>query len=156
MARRTILAAAILTAALSACTPTRDYHGYIADEALPREIEPGIDTRSTVLARLGSPSTKSIFDDDTWIYMSATRTRIAYFKPKVSERTVTAIRFGEDNTVSDVLNYDQTDGQIIKYASSETPTRGRELGLLEQIFGTLGVVSLPREVDPNSPTGRTR
>ena len=156
MARSAILLALALAAATTACTPTRDYHGYIADEALPKDIEPGVDTRSTVLARLGSPSTKSIFDDNTWIYMSATRTRIAYFKPKVTERTVTAIRFGEDNTVSEVLNYDQEDGEVIRYASSETPTRGRQLGLLEQIFGTLGVVRLPSEVDPNSPTGRTR
>ena len=156
MARSAILLALALAASATACSPTRDYHGYIADEALPKDIEPGEDTRSTVLARLGSPSTKSIFDDNTWIYMSAIRTRIAYFKPKVTERTVTAIRFGDDNTVSEVLNYDQDDGEVIRYASSETPTRGRQLGLLEQIFGTLGVIRLPSEVDPNSPTGRTR
>ncbi len=156
MARRAILAAALLAITTSACTPTRDFHGYIADEALPQEIEPTVDTRSTVLARLGSPSTKSIFDDDTWIYMSAERERIAFFKPKVSKRTVTAIRFGEDNTVSEVLNYDQSHGQVISYASAETPTRGRQLGLLEQIFGTLGVAALPPEADPNSPTGRRR
>ncbi len=156
MARRTILAALLLSSTFAACTPTRDFHGYIADEAEPTDIEPGTDTRSTVLARLGSPSTKSIFDDNTWIYMSATRERMAYFKPKVSERTVTAIRFGEDNTVAEILNYDQEDGEVVSYASTETPTRGRELGLLEQIFGTLGVAALPREADPNSPTGQQR
>ena len=154
MIRRMMAVSLVLAASVSACSPIRDYHGYIADEALPREIEPGVDTRSTVLARLGSPSTKSIFDDNTWIYMSATRTRIAYFKPKVTERTVTAIRFGEDNMVAEVLNYDRDDGEIIRYASAQTPTRGRQLGLLEQIFGTLGVARLPAEVDPNSPTGR--
>ena len=101
MITRALFAAAVLTTGLAGCTPTKNYHGYIADEAAPSDIEPGVDTRSTVLARLGSPSTKSIFDDDTWIYMSSTRERFAFYLPKTSERTVTAIRFGNDDTVQD-------------------------------------------------------
>ena len=156
MITRALFTAAVLTTGLAGCTPTKNYHGYIADEAAPADIEPGVDTRSTVLARLGSPSTKSIFDDDTWIYMSSTREQFAFYLPKTSDRTVTAIRFGDDDTVQEVGLFNADDGQTIRYASAETPTRGRELGLLEQIFGTIGAVQLPQERDPTSPTGQRR
>ncbi|MEO0983183.1 MAG: outer membrane protein assembly factor BamE [Pseudomonadota bacterium] len=148
--RKAILTALAVSLA-AACTPSRDFHGYIPDEALPQDIEPGVDTRSTVLARLGSPSTSSIFDDNTWIYMSAARERIAWQRPKVSQRNITAIRFGDDDLVAEVLEYDIDDGQVVNYASRETPTRGRELGFLEQIFGSVGAVRLP--VDEENPGG---
>ena len=156
MIPRALFAAVFAAAGLAGCSPTRNYHGYIADEAEPADIEPGVDTRSTVLARLGSPSTKSIFDDNTWIYLSATREQFAFYRPKTSERTVTAIKFGDDDTVQEVGLFNVDDGQTIRYASAETPTRGRELGMLEQIFGTIGAVQLPQERDPTSPTGQRR
>ena len=138
------------TAMVTACTPIRQYHGYLPDDAQPTDIEPGEDTRATVLARLGSPSTKSIFDDDTWIYMSSIHSNFAYFKPKIEKRDVIAIRFGEDDVVDEIVEYDADDGEIIQYASRETATRGRELSLLEQLFGSVGTVRLPNS-DENLP-----
>ena len=88
--------------------------------------------------------------------MSSTREQFAFYRPKTSERTVTAIKFGDDDSVQEVGLFNVEDGQTIRYASAETPTRGRELGLLEQIFGTIGAVQLPQERDPNSPTGQRR
>ena len=69
---------------------------------------------------------------------------------------MTAIRFSEEDVVEEVLEYDQTDGRVINYASRETPTRGRELGLWEQIFGNVGRSVLPatNEATPGDPTGR--
>lgn len=157
MSRRVILAASLAAIALAGCVkPIRAYHGYIADEALPSEIQVGEDSRSTVLAQLGSPSTEGAFDELTWVYMKENQESLAFFKPKVSSREVTAIRFGEDDMVDEVLIYDAADGQIIKYAARETPTRGRELGLMEQLFGTVGAMRLPNsgERTPDNPTGR--
>lgn len=157
MARRVILASLALASMTAACvTPVSDFHGYTPDEILPANVEPGTDTRASVLAQLGSPSTESLFDENTWFYVTTIRERLAFMIPKTKKRTITAIRFGEEDVVADVLTYDETDGQVINYASRETPTRGRELGLLEQIFGTIGNVALPRtdESTPGDPTGR--
>jgi len=88
--------------------------------------------------------------------MSSTREQFAFYLPKTAQRTVTAIRFGDDDSVQEVGLFNVEDGQTIRYASAETPTRGRELGLLEQIFGTIGAVQLPTEADPSSPTGQRR
>ena len=141
MARRAILAVGLLALPLTAClTPSRDYHGYVADEAQPSEIQPGEDTRSTVLAQLGSPSTKSLFDDNTWIYMSELQERVAFYRPRVKTRNITAIAFGTDDKVEEVLQYSAEDGQVINYASRETPTRGRELGLWDSLWEPLGAL----------------
>ncbi|MAP93770.1 MAG: cell envelope protein SmpA [Ponticaulis sp.] len=143
---RNLMAVIASAALLSACaSASRDFQGYVADEIAPADVQPGEDTRSTVLATLGSPSTSSLFEDDTWIYMSATRERFAFYHPRVVDRNVVAIRFGEDDIVEEVLQYDQTDGRIINYASRETATRGRQLGLFEQIFGNVGRVALPQQ-----------
>lgn len=140
-------AATVLTAG---CTATRDFHGYVPDQALPEDVKPAVDTRSTVLARLGTPSTASIFDqtgvqerftpgkEKLWVYMSSTRERLAFYYPKVVARHIIAVQFDEDDVVSDVLVYDTADGRVVDYNSRVTPTRGRELGILEQLFGSLG------------------
>ncbi len=136
-------------AILSACTATRDFHGYVPDQAFPEDVKPDVDTRSTVLARLGTPSTTSLFDassqamsppgkEKLWVYMSSTRELLAFYYPKVVQRSIIAIQFDDDDVVSDVLIYDVDDGRVLDYSSRITPTRGRELGILEQLFGTLG------------------
>ena len=157
MARRVILASIAFAALTSACiSPIQDYHGYTPDEIAPQDIKPGEDTRASVLAQLGSASTESAFDENTWFYVTTQRAQIAFLTPSIDARNVTAIRFGADDKVEEVLTYDQTDGKVINYASRETPTRGRELGLLEQLFGTVGAVALPQtdERTPGDPTGR--
>lgn len=148
MIKYAILALAT-TAMVTACSPIRSYHGYQADETNPADIAPGEDTRSTVLARLGSPSTKSVFDDNTWFYMSSQYSSIAYFKPRITEREIVAIKFGEDDVVDEIVQYDADDGEILQYASRKTETRGRQLGLLEQIFGNVGTIRLPNQDDQN-------
>lgn len=158
MSRRAIAAAALVGAfMLPACTSTtKAYHGYIADEALPTAMEPGIDTRASVLARLGSPSTKSVFDDNTWYYVTSVRERFAFFNPETTTRTITGVRFSDDDVVEEILEYDVSDGEVISYASRETPTLGRQLTFLEQLLGSVGTVALPRtnEATPGNPTGR--
>lgn len=146
-----IASAAILTACASA---SRDVHGYIADDLKPADVKPGKDTRATVQAQLGSPSTSSIFDKNTWMYVSSTRQRFAFYHPKVIDRTIIAIRFGKDDVVDEVVKYDEKDGRVIQYAARETPTRGRELGLLEQIFGNVGRVALPQDSRAPGDIGR--
>jgi outer membrane protein assembly factor BamE (lipoprotein component of BamABCDE complex) len=143
--RRVLMIATVAAAtAVSGCSATRDFHGYVPDQSLPTDIKPSVDTRSTVLARLGSPSTTSAFDDSLWVYMSSTREMRAFYYPKTVQREIVAIKFDEQDVVSDVVVYDTAAGRVIDYNSRVTPTRGRELGILEQLFGTIG--RLPQQI----------
>jgi outer membrane protein assembly factor BamE (lipoprotein component of BamABCDE complex) len=138
--RRTAILAAVIAGAtvVSACNPTLRSHGFrYADGEVPT-LTPGEDTRASVLATLGNPSTRGMFDDDTWYYISATREYLAYLRPDTRERRVIAVRFAEDGSVEAVDEYGLEDGRVVALVDRETPTRGRELSVLEQLLGNVG------------------
>jgi len=150
-----ILAAAAALA--SACNPVLRTHGYIPTAEKPQAVNPATDTKTSVLSRLGNPSVKSTFeeeiDEDVWYYMSAVRQRYAYLRPQIEDRTITAIHFNPDGQVSKVAEYGLEDGVPVDYVSRKTPTRGRELSALEQIFGTIGRLPTDRLTGANQQTG---
>ncbi len=158
MALRRLALAGLCAATIAGCAATRDFHGYVPDQALPTDVQPTVDTRTTVLARLGTPSTTSAFDDKLWVYMSSTRELLTFYYPKVVQREIVAIKFDDDDVVSDVLVYDVNDGRTVAYNSRVTPTRGRELGILEQLFGTIGSLrnQLPGSQDEGDGRGGRR
>lgn len=142
----TVLFAAVI---LAGCNPTLRTHGYVPTaDAKPQEINPNTDTKASVLAALGSPSVEGTFDEeveaDTWYYINQVRERYAYLRPQIQEQTVTAISFNEDGQVTQVAEYGISDRRIVNYENRETPTRGRELSVLEQIFGTIGRIPTDR------------
>tara|TARA_R110000868_G_scaffold2321_1_gene17187 strand:- start:43974 stop:44468 length:495 start_codon:yes stop_codon:yes gene_type:complete len=140
MSRRVRLSLIIAACALgaSACNPILRSHGYRYTLGEEPSIMPDEDTQDTVLRRLGHPSTTGTFDTDTWFYISATRESLAYLRPVTRDRRIVAIRFNETGVVSDVVEYTLADGRMVDYVSRETPTRGRELSLLEQLLGNIG------------------
>jgi len=128
-----------------ACAPVVGNHGFQVIDVNPKDIAVGTDTKSTVLAQLGSPSAVSTFEDNIWYYISQTTERYTYNRPQVSQRSVTAITFNEgDDKVTEVRNLGLEDGQQIAMERRETPTRGRELTVLEQLLGNVGRGQLPR------------
>lgn len=137
----------VLSPTLTACNPILRTHGYIATEEKPQEVNPETDTKASVLARLGNPSVKGTFDEkleeDVWYYMTSVRQRVAYLRPLVEDRAITAITFNADGQVTKVAEYTVDNEQYVNYVNRKTPTRGRELSALEQIFGTIG--RLPTE-----------
>ena len=142
---RNSVAALMLVGALVAtgCNPILRIHGYVPTaDAKPQEINPSSDTKASVLASLGSPSIEGTFDEDveedTWYYINQVRERYAYLRPQIQEQSVTAISFNADGQVTQVAEYGIEDRRIVNYENRETPTRGRELSVLEQIFGTIG------------------
>ncbi len=145
---------ALLLFGLTACNPVLRTHGYIATEDKPQAVQPEKDSKASVLARLGNPSIKSTFDENTWYYMSSVTERMAYLQPVTKDRTITAITFNEDGKVKKVAEYGIEDGQYVTYSRRKTPTRGRELSVLEQIFGTIGRIPADQlGGDPNLPGG---
>jgi outer membrane protein assembly factor BamE (lipoprotein component of BamABCDE complex) len=148
-----VIAASLLSSA--ACAPITSFSGFQAIESDPKDVKVGTDTKSTVRGKLGSPSATSTFDANTWFYMNQVKQRVAFRQPQVIARSVTAISFNkESEAVETVSNYTLKDGKVIAYNGRETPTRGRELTILEQLLGNVGRGSmLPRD-DETVPGNR--
>ena len=153
------LALAASLAATAACSPITSHQGFQTVDVHPGDVKVGTDTRSTVLTKLGSPTATSTFDKDVWFYMSQFRTQTSFYDPKTTRRDVTAVVFDHDTEqVKSVDNFTLQDGRVIAYNTHETPTRGREMTVLEQLIGSIGAGSvLPnnQDVTPGSHPGDT-
>jgi outer membrane protein assembly factor BamE (lipoprotein component of BamABCDE complex) len=146
-------AAALLTA--GACAPITTYSGFQAIEDNPKDVKVGTDTKSTVRARLGSPSASSTFDPNVWYYMAQVKQRVAFRRPQVTAREVTAVTFNKESEVVESVNtYTLKDGKVIAYNDRETPTRGREMTILEQLLGNVGRGSMLPQDDETVPGNR--
>ena len=148
------LAVILAAAGLSACAPITSYSGFQAIDAQPKEVKVGTDTKSTVRAKLGSPSATSTFDPNVWFYVNQIKQRVAFRRPQVVARDITAIAFNKDSElVEEVKTFNLKDGKVIAYNDRETPTRGREMTILEQLLGSVGRSVLPQD-DEGVPGNR--
>jgi len=156
MSRIAPLIVAVSLAGLSAaCAPMIGSNGFQAIDAKPQDIVAGTDTKETVLARLGSPSSTSTFEpDQVWYYISQTTEKYTYNRPVVSRRTVTEVTFEQGgDKVAAVRTLGLDDGEQIAMNRDQTPTRGRQLTVLEQLLGNVGRGQLPR-TDEDAPGQR--
>lgn len=132
--------ACVLLMIVAACAPRQDYRGVTLDEDKLRLVTPGQTTEAQVGALLGSPSTTSTFAEwsTTYYYISSETEAVAFLAPELIDQQVVAISFDKENKVQSVKRYGLKDGKQIAFVDRETPTRGKELTVLEQLFGNLG------------------
>jgi len=122
---------------LAGCSPIIDERGHRDDEPITSLVKVG-SAQTEVAEKLGSPSTKSNFGDETWYYIKARKESRAILAPAITEQHVTRITFGTDQMVSKIDEYDLKDGKEVEIVTRETPTEGHRLGFFEQILGNLG------------------
>ena len=71
--------------------------------------------------------------------MSQLVNHVSFYSARTMRRDVVAISFNkESEAVESVNNYTLKDGKVIAFNGRETPTRGRELTILEQLLGNVG------------------
>ena len=122
----------------TSCSPIVENRGYVFDEKLLDQIKVNETISNDVMDILGSPSTTSAIDASTWYYIYSKAETVAFYHPTVTDRRVLAVSFDDDNKVNNLKYYGLEEGKIISYVDRTTPTRGRELTVLQQLFGNLG------------------
>lgn len=127
--------------ALVGCSPVIEQRGYILNEKDLKRIKSGRTTKDEVRDIMGSPSTESPLGGphhDAYYYISSTFETDTFFAPEEVDRTVVAVYFDDKRVVQDVAYYGLEDGEIIDFQTRTTPTRGKELTILGQLFSNLG------------------
>ena len=147
--RASVLCVAAL-ALLMGCVPVVSQRGYLQDLDNEAGIDTSADTKTTIQQRLGYPSTVATFGTpDAWYYISSVEKQIAFFRPTVQSRAILAVYFDKNGKVTDLKHFTLQDGHIFELESRETPSRGRELTFLQQLFNaTPGV---PIGTAPTNP-----
>ncbi|NWG72534.1 MAG: outer membrane protein assembly factor BamE [Parvularculaceae bacterium] len=138
---RSVIALSLAAAALSAsgCVSVRSSHGYILERGeteLTGRV--GLDTKDSIIAKYGEPSMVGTFDPNAWYYLASFDQSRAFFRPRVKDRAVVAFKFDETGLVKSVDTLTVDEGIAVKMASRETPTRGKELSVWEQLLGNVG------------------
>ena len=138
---KNILAACALGVliALPACTPTVDYRGYLPRQGDMQQLQIGM-SKTEVEALLGSPSTTATinYTGDSYYYISSVVEQRGFLDAKEIDRQVYALRFNQFDQLESFAHYGLEDGRVIDMNTRETPTRGRELSILQQILGNIG------------------
>jgi outer membrane protein assembly factor BamE (lipoprotein component of BamABCDE complex) len=137
--RRKRLVLPLLALLMAGCTGTISHRGYLPRAQDMQKVQVGM-SKAEVEATMGSPSTTATINNtgDSYYYISSTMEQQAFFDPKETDRKVFAVRFNQNNQVESFANYGLEDGRIININSRETPTAGKELTILSQIFGNIG------------------
>ena len=136
-----VSAALIALGVAAACAPVNTYSGFSAERNNVEIPDPqiGVDTRSTVQQRFG-PLDHRRARSERCAVLCFGRAGARGSHLRITERQVMVVRF-DGETVSAVDKYGLERGRIVAYNDNATPTRGRELGVLEQIFGNIGRAS---------------
>ncbi|MEE8334536.1 MAG: outer membrane protein assembly factor BamE [Alphaproteobacteria bacterium] len=129
---------ALLAMAAAACEAQTDIRGNFPDPDALAEIKPGVHTRTDVTRLLGAPSTVATFSKETWYYIGGRVKTVAFFKPEILERQVLTVNFDAAGRVTTVEKVDATKTKKIVLVDRETPTKGKELTILQQLIGNIG------------------
>ena len=144
---RTILCAGIASGLFTGCAETIHTRGNLPDPKVVATIEPGEHTRGQITQLLGTPSTVATFEREIWFYIGGRVKSQSFFAPKVLERKVLTIEFDKRGVVKEINNFDATKIEKIELVQRKTPTKGKELTLLQQLLGNIGRFGTPKDDD---------
>ncbi|WP_163368022.1 outer membrane protein assembly factor BamE, partial [Enterobacter hormaechei] len=77
----------------------RTHQGYIIDKELVDSVQPGIDTRESVLRTLGRPTFTSQFNEGEWYYISRQSSNLGYQSLKAQDQTTLRVSFDAKGNV---------------------------------------------------------
>ena len=137
--------AAAVTVVLLGCSPIKATRGNIVQDEKLVELQVGLSTVDDVVDVLGTPSTVATFDNSVWYYIGQRTERMAFFRPEVIERRILVVEFDPDTQIlRSMEELDYEDGQEVALIERETPTLGRRMTFLEQMFGNIGRFGAPQ------------
>lgn len=148
-ALRYFLFGAALALTVSACGPTIDSRGNLAEATDIRRINVGVTTKPEVARLLGSPSVISSFDKNTWYYISRREERLAFFKPEVKHQLVVEVRFSGEGVVQRIRRYTLSDARSVSTVSRKTPVRAGEPGMIRSMWESM--IRGPRKGSSGGP-----
>ena len=137
------LLAAVLVSAplLSGCgiaDASLDTRGNRVEPELVQEIVPGVQTKADVAALLGSPTSTTIFGEESWFYIGGvTRNRVGRIQA-LDEQDVVAVRFDERGVVQKIERLGLADASPVNPVSRITPTPGNDRSVMQMLFGNIG------------------
>lgn len=138
-ARRAIAVAVLATAV--ACTPIIRNHGYTPTAEDLELIVTGQDTRESVTALAGPPTSTGLRADSAFYYVSSKFRHFGPLAPEETDRQVLVISFDDAGLVSNIQRFGLQDGRVVVLSRRVTDNSVRDSTFLRQLLGSLGRVN---------------
>lgn len=134
--RRCALVASLLLA--TACSPVIRNHGYVPIEEDLAQLSVGVDTRESVVATVGPPTSGGVLNESGFYYVASQFRHFGALAPQETDRQVVAISFDSNGLVSNVERFGLEDGQVVALSRRVTDSPVQNSTFLRQLLGNLG------------------
>lgn len=123
---------------LSSCSAMIDVHGDAIDPDSLALLKPQETKYTEVQKILGSPSSKTIFDGENWIYLHSKQERVAFFKPKEIYRNLTILKFDRNGVLQKIETKTLEQGRSFTPDPATTQMGTDSLTVLDQMISNVG------------------
>ena len=123
---------------VSACSLPIEQIGDAPAEVRLSAVKVGKHAKEDVERLIGTPSTISLFEEESWIYVESKERRRAFLESVEFEREVDVVTFDKKGVVKSVKKYDLEDGIDVAFDEEMTETYGKDLNVFEEIAGNFG------------------
>ncbi len=128
---------------VTACAPTIDVRGNMADSETLKILEPTIHNKDHVAELLGPPSIISPFNSNLWVYMGRRTETTSFFTPVILEEKITVLKFNQHDMLIDIYDIDPKNSLLLPPSDHVTPTSGHDISFLTELFGSFGQFHRP-------------
>ena len=143
--RLTVLCVAVALLGLTACEEQVNVQGNLLHATDVAKIRKGFHKKSDIQNLLGTPSSVATFEKETWYYIGGRVKTISFFKPEFLERKVVIVKFNGAGVVDSVESREAPTKRELVLVERETPTKGRELTVIQQLIGNIGRFPTPQK-----------
>ena len=127
--------------AVAGCSAIERRHGYAPDDATLSLLQLGVDTRETVAEKVGEPGSTGVLAGGDFYYVADVRRTFGPRPTVIADRQVVAISFGPAGRLANVERFGLERGRVVPLSRRVTDANVRGVGILRQLFGTLGQIT---------------
>lgn len=124
----------------SGCTTIKEKRGYMVDNMLVQQVQPGLDNKKSVERTLGRPTFTSLYGEESWYYVSSMTTRKPFRSDKIKDHDVVAVNFNKAGGVASIDRFTREQITALDPVDDKTPTLGKKRTFLQDLFGNIGAV----------------
>ena len=134
--KNAILFLTLITAV--SCTTIYRNHGYTPSNELLSKLVIGIDTRASIEATLGRPTTEGLPEGNSIYFVSSRWSHYGLKTPEPMYRQIVAIKFDSSDILRNVSRYELSDGKVVVLSRRVTAGGANEISIIKQIMGSFG------------------
>ena len=125
-----------MAVALSCCSTNQV--GDIPPTVRIHAVKAGKHTKEDVVRLLGSPTSITLFEKESWLYIESKEQNRIFLPAKEIDRKIVKITFNADGVVSKVKELSLENGRDIAIDDTVTPISGKDLSVIDELIGNFG------------------